>query len=299
MERFQRPQPVLDLAIDGDVLHRPRTIKRHQRHDILDAGGLHAPQRIHHARAFNLEHRDRLGLRIKLIGGLVIERDVPDVILCPGLRIVKPRAIRRLVQLSPTAADQVDGVLDHGQRLQAQKVELHKASRLNPFHVELGGRHVRPRVLIERHQLVKRPVPDHHARSMGRGVPQQAFDLHAVVQQPVHHLFRLGGLAQARLVGQRLLDRDGFHPLDRDHLRQPVHLPIGHLQHPAHVAHRGLGQKRPKGDDLTHLVAPVLALHISDHLFPAIHAEVDIEVGHRHTFRVQEPLEQKRIAQGI
>ena len=40
-------------------------------------------------------------------------------------------------------------------------------------------------------------------------------------------------------------------------------------------------------------------LHIADHLFPAVHAEVDVEVRHRHPFRVQEALEQQRIAQGI
>ena len=36
-----------------------------------------------------------------------------------------------------------------------------------------------------------------------------------------------------------------------------------------------------------------------DHLFAAIHAEVDVEVGHGHAFRVQEPLEQKAITKRI
>ena len=42
-----------------------------------------------------------------------------------------------------------------------------------------------------------------------------------------------------------------------------------------------------------------MLLHIADHLFAAIHAEVDVEVGHRHPFRVQEAFEQQRIAQGV
>ena len=59
MDRFQIAQPVLDLAIGRDVFHRAGAIQGHQRHDVFDAGGLHAPQRIHHAAAFHLKHRNR------------------------------------------------------------------------------------------------------------------------------------------------------------------------------------------------------------------------------------------------
>jgi hypothetical protein len=40
-------------------------------------------------------------------------------------------------------------------------------------------------------------------------------------------------------------------------------------------------------------------LDVGDHLFPAVHAEVDVEVGHRDPFGVQEALEQQGVAQGI
>jgi hypothetical protein len=75
--------------------------------------------------------------------------------------------------------------------------------------------------------------------------------------------------------------------------------PIGHLQHPAHVAHRGLREQRAEGDDLRHPVAAVFFLHVADHLLAAIHAEVDVEIGHRHALGVQEPLEQQAVAQRI
>ena len=192
----------------------------------------------------------------------------------------------------PRSAQQVQRVLDHGQGLQAEEVELHQPRRFHPFHVELGRRHVGPRVAVKRHQLVQRAVADHHPRGMGGGVAQQPLDLLGIVQQAGDHLF-LRGLAQARLVGQRLGDADRLHPFDRDHLRQPVDLPVGHLQHAAHVAHGGLGQKRAEGDDLPHLVAAIAVLHVGDHLFPAVHAEVDVEVGHRDPLGVQEPLEQQ------
>jgi hypothetical protein len=105
--------------------------------------------------------------------------------------------------------------------------------------------------------------------------------------------------ADAFFLRDGLLDGDGFDALDRDHLGQLVDLPEGHLQHAAHVAHGGLGQKRAEGDDLPHPVAAVFLLHVADDLFPAVHAEVDVEVGHRHPFGVQEPLEQQRVAQWI
>jgi hypothetical protein len=54
-----------------------------------------------------------------------------------------------------------------------------------------------------------------------------------------------------------------------------------------------LDSKRAEGDDLRHLVAAVFALHVADHLFAAVHAEVDVEVGHRDPFGVQEALEQQ------
>ena len=50
----------------------------------------------------------------------------------------------------PRAFDKLHGVRQHGQRLQAQKVELHEARRLNPFHVELRDRHFRARIAVER-----------------------------------------------------------------------------------------------------------------------------------------------------
>jgi len=240
MDALDLAQPVLDLAIGRDVLHRAGTVERDQRHDILDAGGFHPLERVHHARAFHLEHRDRARAGIHLVGLCIIKRDLPDIVLGPRRGLIDRAAIGGDMQIAPPRADPCNGVLDDGQRLQPQKVELHQPRLFHPFHVELRGGHVRARIAIDRHQLVKRAIADHHARGMGRGIAQQPLDLLAIGQKPAHHLLGLRRLAQARLVGQRLLDRDGLDPLDGDHLRQPVHLPIRHLQHPPQIAHRSL-----------------------------------------------------------
>ena len=133
---------------------------------------------------------------------------------------------------------------------------------------------------------------------MGRGVAVEAFDLFGVVQKAGDDLFLLR-LAQAGFIGEGLGDADGLHAFDRDHLRQLVDLTVRELQDPAHVADGGLGQQSAEGDDLGHLVAAVFFLDVGDDLFPAVHAEVDVEVGHRDAFGVQEAFEQQRVAQGI
>ena len=44
---------------------------------------------------------------------------------------------------------------------------------------------------------------------------------------------------------------------------------------------------------------PYFCLDVADHLFAAVLAEVDVEVGHRHAVRIEEALEQQREAQRI
>ena len=63
------------------------------------------------------------------------------------------------------------GKIEHGERLEAEKVELYQPGELDPFHVELRDRDVGARVAIEGHELGQWPVADHHPRGMRRGVP--------------------------------------------------------------------------------------------------------------------------------
>ena len=41
------------------------------------------------------------------------------------------------------------------------------------------------------------------------------------------------------------------------------------------------------------MIAAILALNIADHFFAPCFAEIDIEIGHRHTFGIEEPFEQQ------
>src|SRR3546814_6621873 len=82
-------------------------------------------------------------------------------------------------------------------------------------------------------------------------------------------------------------------------LRQPVDLPIAHLEDTAGVLEDRARLQLSEGDNLRDRVAAVFLLHIADHLAAAGFAEVDVEVGHRHALGVQEALEQKAEFQRI
>src|SRR5690606_15902348 len=87
--------------------------------------------------------------------------------------------------------------------------------------------------------------------------------------------------------------------LKGDHLRQLVGQAVGLALHPGHVAHHRLGSHGTEGDDLRYRIAAIGIGHVLDHPVATFHAEVDIEVGHRDPFRVEEALEQQVVCQRV
>jgi hypothetical protein len=79
----------------------------------------------------------------------------------------------------------------------------------------------------------------------------------------------------------------------RDQLGQPVRLRRLEAQHPPHVTDHRPGLHGPEGDDLPHAVPAVLLPRVLDDPAAALVAEVDVDIGHGHAVRVQEPLEQQ------
>jgi hypothetical protein len=84
-----------------------------------------------------------------------------------------------------------------------------------------------------------------------------------------------------------------------DQLAQPIHMSVGHLQHAPDVAANRPRLQLAEGDDLRDAVPAVFLLDIADHLIAPVLAEIDVEVGHRHAFGIEEALEQQIEAQGI
>ena len=142
-----------------------RPVERDQRDDVLEAVGLHVEQRARACPDFPA------GRRRPLRRATAARRSS-----CRRAGSPRDRARCRAASSSSHRG------LQHRQRLQAEEVELHQARLLDPFHVELGDRHVGLRIAVERHQLRQRPVADHDAGGVRRGVAVEPFELQRDVE---------------------------------------------------------------------------------------------------------------------
>ena len=119
-----------------------------------------------------------------------------------GLGIIQ-RQVRE-IDLHAARLEQRNRLLQHIERLQSEKVEFYQPRQLDPFHIELRRRHVRARIAIQGHQFDQRPIADHHARGMGRGVAVEAFELQRDIDQLRDGLVAVAQLLQRRLAVDRL-----------------------------------------------------------------------------------------------
>ena len=114
--------------------------------------------------------------------------------------------------------------------------------------------------------------------------------------EPHRHLdkvVRLGFIIVRRselgILRERLSERDA--ELLRNHLRDPVHIRVAHVERASDIAQYGPRLQSTEGHDLHHVVLSVLAHNIVNDLLPSLGAEVNIDIGHRNTLGVQETLE--------
>ncbi len=265
----------LALAEQRNVIHRARTIKRNKRDDVAEIGRLHRCQRTAHAFRFKLENPHRIAALHELVDLCVIERQ------------------KRKIDLDVAPFEQIGGLLENRQRLEAEKVEFDEAGAFDIFHVVLRNRHVRPRVAIKRHQLGKRSITDHHACGVGRTVTRKALELHGEIDEALHLIvvvvfpFEIGGPVQ------RPWQRPRVGRMVGHHLAEAIHVPIAHLQDAAGIAQNGARFQFTERDDLSDVIVSVFLLDIADHFAPPRFAEVDIEVGHRDTFGVEKTFKEQ------
>ena len=83
-------------------------------------------------------------------------------------------------------------------------------------------------------------------------------------------------------------------------LCDPVHVLSRRSPSPAPTSRTAAARRHgAEGDDLRHVVRAVLANDVVDDLLPALVAEVDVEIGHADTLRVEKALEQQVILHGV
>ena len=275
---------MLALAEIRDQVHRPRPVQRHQRDDVLEAIRPGILQHALHAAAFELEHGDGLGLGQQLVGRLVVQRQFFQAEIGHG-RIELADVAHRAIQ--------------DRQRGQSQEVELDQADRLDVVLVVLRHHAGIAALGVQRAKIGQLAGRDQHAAGVHADAARDALDLLRQRQQLPHLFLVFLALGQQRLFLQRIGNRHQLARLERNQLGNAVAEVVAHVEHAADVAHRALGRHGAEGGDLRHRILAVAILDVLDHAVAAFLAKVDIEVGHRDPFRVQEALEQQVVFKRI
>ena len=238
---FERGQRVLDglaavlaVAERVDVLHGAGPVERVQRDQVLDAARPGLLEDALHAARLELERAEAAALAEHPERGGVVLGDV--------VRAGRAALLRH----------QGQRVLDHREGAQAEEVHLHEAAVLEVLHAELGGDRPGLRVAVQRHVLHQRLAADDDARRVGRGVPVQALELEADLDQLPLALAPPRHLLQARALLQRLGEVD-LRVLGHE-LGDRVGLLEGEVEHPGHVADDRLRLEGSEGDHLPDLV---------------------------------------------
>ena len=129
------------------------------------------------------------------------------------------------------------------------------------------------------------------------GVARQALERLRQIEQVVHLLILLVEALEFRLLADRVAQCDA--EFEWNQLGDSVDKAVRMAQYAANIAHHRLRRQGTVGDDLRHAVVAVLRRYVIDHTIAALHAEVDIEVRHRHALGIEETLEQQVVAQRL
>ena len=266
------------LALDEvvDHVHRPRSEQRIQLRQLFHGIRFVAAQNVSHPRRFELEHaRSQRGMKHALESLRVVNRNSLDV-----------------KRLATRLRNQLYGIIDHRESCQAQEVHLQQAHLLYGFHVVCGYDLI---VLgaVQRHQFRQRAWRNHHRGGVHARAAHQPFELLRGVNQLAHLLVVVVQLAQIGHVLKRSVDRHAHR--GRYQLGNAIHVAVGHIERAAAILDRRLGRHGIERDYLRHLLAAVFARHVVDHFAAPVHAEVHVDIRHRHALRIQEPLEEKHV----
>ncbi|MNS76001.1 hypothetical protein D3C72_1095340 [compost metagenome] len=126
---------------------------------------------------------------------------------------------------------------------------------------------------------------------MFTGVTRDTFQLARHVDQRFHLFVSFVDFRQLRFRFKGFRQRHtwiGWHQFG-DAIDKTVRM----AEHAAHVADNRFRRHRTKGNNLRYRVTTVHVRDVLNHLVAFLHAEVNVEVGHRNTFRVKETFKQQ------
>ena len=121
---------------------------------------------------------------------------------------------------------------------------------------------------------------------LARQIDQSTNFLIVLIQPPQFH-FLFDGLVQ------------GHADLERNQLGDAIHIAVGMTEHPTDIAHHRLGCHGAMGGDLRYPLATVALGDVFNHPVAPFHAEIDVEIRHRHPFGIEKTLEQQVVSQRV
>ena len=132
---------------------------------------------------------------------------------------------------------------------------------------------------------------------MHGGMSRKTFQTSRHVDQIVDILLLFVCLLQFRIHFQGFINSDI--QLLGDHFRNISNLCIGHIQNTADITDNTAGCQCTESNDLNHTVISVFAPYIFDHFLSSFEAEVNVNIRHGYSFRIQESLEKQIITDRV
>ena len=122
---------------------------------------------------------------------------------------------------------------------------------------------------------------------------RQPFELERKIEQTPHLRIALIFRRKLRHAVERAFERPRISRMIWHKLRQPINMAVAHLKDAASIFENRARLQSPKGNDLRDLTTAVFLLNVTDHFLTPCFAEIDVEIGHRHTFRIEEAFKQQ------
>ena len=268
----------VDKVIYHPRLQRARTEQGHQRDHIFEAVRLQTFDQILHAAGFKLEYRRGFRALQHIEAFLVIQRDSGNI-------------QRRLAVAFTAGVDHLQCPVDDGEGTQTEEVKLHQPGIFHVVFIKLGDR-VQPLLIaVERCKIGNFSRRDNHATGVLTGVTSYPFKLTRHVDQRANFFICFVNFRQLRFGFKGFGQRHAR--IGRNQLGDTVHEAIRMPQYAAYVANNRFRRHGTEGDYLRNRVTTVHVRDVFDHLVAFFHTEVNVEIGHRNTFRVKETFEKQ------
>ena len=124
---------------------------------------------------------------------------------------------------------------------------------------------------------------------------RQAFERESNIEEFLNPAVFLDQLTQTRFLLLCIPESDLFTSRIRNQLGNRVDFSIGHAHATTDIADNCTGHHRTKSDNLRNFLITVLFADIIDDILATIDTEVDVDIRHRDTFRIQKALKKQII----